>query len=303
MLADYAHDICGKEVSKNWAQKFVERHPDLKVNEIITATTTTTTTTPVASEDPLSSASGAQAHSAVPPEPIPQFAISGMPPPLGPKASYNNLHSQNDHLRLLLEWSRIKLKKAYAIQKLMERENEWLHMVAFHKDKSKKKKTYSSLEAHHMTSEETMDELAKMEFMTKWKDVMKEAGQHFKIQRQMIVQHEREVEEQQCKAEAKRVEKAAKAAAQEVEQALKAMKKQGKKGRKATKKKSTQDHDTFMEDLNIPLPDSHPSTPSSELSFLLSFSDPETSGVVNEESAEEISTSHCRNPRRAVLTK
>jgi hypothetical protein len=36
VLTDYARDICGKEMGKNWSRKFVERHTDLKIKRTTT---------------------------------------------------------------------------------------------------------------------------------------------------------------------------------------------------------------------------------------------------------------------------
>ena len=61
----------------------------------------------------------------------------------------------------------------YALKQLMDNENGWLHKHLFNKEKKPGKKLASGC-ARHMTNEENLMELAKMDWVAVMKEVFKD---------------------------------------------------------------------------------------------------------------------------------
>ena len=102
-----------------------------------------------------------------------QYVLKNLPPKLPPFASQDALANQNAELCYLLNQSCYQIQCDYPLKKLMEKENGCLHKRLFDKS-SKRKNKLSQGFAWHMTSEESLDALAREEWAVGMKEVFKE---------------------------------------------------------------------------------------------------------------------------------
>lgn len=101
-----------------------------------------------------------------------QFILH-LPPNLGPHATREALHAQNNELRWLLDQARYQMQKDYALKKLMDKENEELRDRLYNKKNKPGKKEKTGF-ARHMTAEENLAELAKDEWAAVMKQIFKD---------------------------------------------------------------------------------------------------------------------------------
>lgn len=145
-----------------------------------------------------------------------QYVLKNLPRKLPPFASRDALANQNAELRYLLDRSCYQMQRDYALKKLMEKENGRLRKRLFDKS-SKKKSKFAQGFARHMTSEESLDALAKEEWAAGMKEVFKEKV--FKQRRDAYEKYCRELaaEEKAREREAERTKKEEERAQREAE--------------------------------------------------------------------------------------
>ena len=131
-----------------------------------------------------------------------------LPSPVKGAASQQVLAAKEAQLRDIAIAAGIELECNHAQMVLMDRENQRLRHKAF--AKKKKKRTYTTGKARHMTGEEMLEELYQEELKKIWKDVRKELAPKFKTIKKSIRAHtvaeakQRKKEAQQLKAALKK---------------------------------------------------------------------------------------------------
>jgi hypothetical protein len=119
-----------------------------------------------------------------------KYIMANFPAQLPIRASRDALLAQNAELRYLLDRSCIQMQRDYALRKLMDKENGRLRKRLYDKAHKPKKKLTSGL-SRHMTSEETLDALARDEWASAMKEVFKEGV--FKARRDAYEKHCRDL--------------------------------------------------------------------------------------------------------------
>ena len=134
---------------------------------IVTVTSfTTTISVPTTSNFTASAGSSTS-------EPTSKTFTINVPQRLGPWAGAEALAAQNKELHYLLNQACYQMKMDYALKKLMDKENEWLHKQLYTKKNKHNKKKRAGF-ARHMMSEENLIELAKEDWIAAMKLVWKE---------------------------------------------------------------------------------------------------------------------------------
>jgi hypothetical protein len=134
-----------------------------------------------------------------------------IPPPLPGTASRPALKAENAILRDIIVQAAIALEADYAQMKLMDLENERLRKQAFEKEKRKSRTAPSSGHARHMTAEENLIELAKIDWRNAMKEVWKELQPQFQVIKKAYSNRQKEIERAKkvAEREAKKVATAA----------------------------------------------------------------------------------------------
>ncbi|KAF7975702.1 hypothetical protein HWV62_8649 [Athelia sp. TMB] len=101
-----------------------------------------------------------------------KFILKELPLLLSELASCAAFEAQNLKLRYLLDRACLQIEKNHVLKVLMYQENGRLCKKLFDKSKKKRKKTMGY--AHHMTSDEVLDALARDEWAAAMKEVFKE---------------------------------------------------------------------------------------------------------------------------------
>ncbi|KZT26595.1 hypothetical protein NEOLEDRAFT_1132128 [Neolentinus lepideus HHB14362 ss-1] len=158
-----------------------------------------------------------------PPKPI----MLPIPPRLPYYASRDQLRDQVLDLTEVIKVAYFQAEADHARMVLMERENGRLRQRAFQKEK-KKPKRFDTSGARHMTCDEALDELAKIQWELSMKDVFKEAGPEFRARKAKI-----EAYKKTLAAEAAAAERVQKAAKKEVQRAAAEAEKEHQKQEKA----------------------------------------------------------------------
>ena len=170
-----------------------------------------------------------------------QYVLKNLPPKLPPFASRDALANQNAELRYLLDRSCYQMQRDYALKKLMEKENGRLRKRLFDKS-SKKKSKFAQGFARHMTSEESLDALAKEEWAAGMKEVFKERV--FKQRRDAYEKYCRELvaEEKAREKEAERTRKDEERARKEAEMMRERARKAQERRREQEERKREKEH-------------------------------------------------------------
>lgn len=165
--------------------------------------------------------------------------MANLPAELPVTASREALTNQMKELRYLLDRSCIQMQMDYALKKLMGGENQHLRKRLF--DKSNKPKRLSYGLSRRMTSEKSLDALAREEWAAAMKEVFKDRD--FKARRDAYEKHCRELAAE-VKAHEKEVEKARKDIERDAERRRKEIEKfrlQGERKRKREREKALKD--------------------------------------------------------------
>ena len=101
------------------------------------------------------------------------YILANVPAPLSSLASRESILSQNAELRYLLDRCCTQMQKDHALKKLMDKENGRLRKRLYDKTNKHAKKVSSGF-ARHMTSEESLDALAREEWASEMKEVFKD---------------------------------------------------------------------------------------------------------------------------------
>ncbi|KAF8989717.1 hypothetical protein BDQ17DRAFT_1333910 [Cyathus striatus] len=140
----------------------------------------------------------------------PQYILVGLPPPTPFHASRDALRQENANLRKLLEATTTQIQRDYAQKQLMDAENARLRSRLYGKE-TKRKWIEGSGHPRHLTSEESLEALAKAEWQQRWKELLREATPYLKEKKKAIVATitRQKQEEAQAKREAEQQEKEA----------------------------------------------------------------------------------------------
>ncbi|PSS32144.1 hypothetical protein PHLCEN_2v2100 [Hermanssonia centrifuga] len=132
----------------------------------------------------------------------PQYRIA-VPPALPPVASRQALQAQNAELRAIVELAAAQIVRDHAQMVLMDLENGNLRERAFAKGKKREMKV-DTTHARHMTAEESLNVLAKIDWQNKMQAVFKDGKPIFDARHAALVAIDAE-KERQRKEELRRI--------------------------------------------------------------------------------------------------
>jgi len=147
-------------------------------------------------------------------EPMEQYHIE-VAPPLPGTASHAALKAENVMLQDIIVQAGIALEADYAQMMLMDLENEWLRKQAFKKEKRRSHAAPSSGHTGHMTAEDNLIELAKLDWCNAMKDMWKELQLRFQLIKKALNNWQKEIAKAKKVAECK-AKKAAECKAKKV---------------------------------------------------------------------------------------
>ena len=133
-------------------------------------------------------------------EPMERYHIE-VPPPLSGTSSCQALRAENMMLRDIIRQAGIALEEDYAQMKLMDLENERLRKCVFEKERRKNQPKLYSGQARHMTATEHLDSLARQDWESGMKAVLKEAAPRFKVLKKNITDYQKAMEKAKKVAE------------------------------------------------------------------------------------------------------
>ena len=133
-------------------------------------------------------------------EPMQRYHIDVAPPLLG-TASWQALRAENMMLRDIIKQASVALEEDYTQMKLMDLENERLRKQVLEKGKRKTNSKLASGRARHMTAAENLDLLARQDWESRMKDVLKEAAPRFRVLKKDIVDYHKVLEKARKVAE------------------------------------------------------------------------------------------------------
>ena len=211
------------EPSKNTTTQAAQPLPAHLPSILVPTPTPTPIPTPVPTPTPSAATAAALHHDSDIPveepvnelpdedeEPMERYHIE-VPPPLPGTSSRQQLRAENMLLRDIIRQAGIALEEDYAQMKLMDMENERLRKRAFEKERRKKLNKLTSGHARHMTAEENINLLARQDWESRMKDILKEAAPRFKVLKKNILDYHKEIEKARKVAE-REAKKAAAAA-------------------------------------------------------------------------------------------
>ena len=184
-----------KNTTTRAAQPLPARLPAILVRTPVPTPTPSPTTTPAPSVAPTRAASttpDAEQGDDEEEEPMERYHIE-IPPPLPGTASRQALMAENAILLDIIVQAGNALEADYAQMKLMDLENERLRKRAFEKEKHKSHTAPASGHARHMTAEENLIELAKIDWRNAMKDIWKELQPRFQVIKKAYSNQQKEI--------------------------------------------------------------------------------------------------------------